>query len=102
MDLIALENEPDSRPLLVGVFRAIHTIKGICGFLPLPHLERVTHVWESLLAQLRNGQLVLTPEMVAVLLRLADVDPRSSLARSRRTVKTAPPTTPTTPTSSRR
>jgi two-component system chemotaxis sensor kinase CheA len=84
LDLVALEHEPDSRPLLAGVFRTIHTIKGTCGFLPFPHLERVTHVGESLLAQLRDGQLVLTPEMVGALLRLVDAI-RSSLARIEKT-----------------
>ena len=80
LDLVALESEPESRPLLASVFRTIHTIKGTCGFLPFPQLERVAHVGESLLAQLRDGHVALTPEVVDVLLRLVDAI-RSVLAR---------------------
>lgn len=72
LDLVALEHEPNSRPLLASVFRTIHTIKGTCGFLPFPQLERVTHVGEGLLAQLRDGRLALTPEVLEALLRLVD------------------------------
>ena len=36
-DLVALEQEPDSRPLLGSVFRTIHTIKGTSGFLAFRH-----------------------------------------------------------------
>jgi two-component system chemotaxis sensor kinase CheA len=84
LDLVALEHEPDSRPLLASVFRTIHTIKGTCGFLPFPQLEHVTHVGESLLAQLRDGRLVLTPEVVEALLRLVDAV-RGALARIEKT-----------------
>ena len=80
LDLVALESDPASRPLLASVFRTIHTIKGTCGFLPFPKLERVAHVGESLLAQLRDGRLPLTPDVVEALLRLVDAI-RSVLAR---------------------
>jgi two-component system chemotaxis sensor kinase CheA len=79
-DLVQLEHDPSSRPLLGSIFRTIHTVKGTCGFLPFPHLERVTHVGESLLAQLRDGRLALTPDMVSALLQLVDAI-RGALAR---------------------
>ncbi|MEX2291022.1 MAG: chemotaxis protein CheW [Mycobacteriales bacterium] len=84
LDLVALEHEPDSRPLLGSVFRTIHTIKGTCGFLPFPQLERVAHVGESLLVQLRDGRLALTPDVVDALLRLVDAI-RNALARIEKT-----------------
>ena len=79
-DLVALEQDTTSRPLLASIFRTIHTIKGTCGFLPFPHLERVTHVGENLLARLRDGRLALTPDIVTGLLELVDAV-RASLAR---------------------
>ena len=43
-DLVALEQEPDSRERLSSIFRTIHTIKGTSGFLAFNRLEEVTHV----------------------------------------------------------
>lgn len=71
-DLIALEQEPGSRPLLGSIFRTIHTIKGTSGFLAYSKLEAVTHVGESLLSRLRDGELLLDPEMTSVLLEMVD------------------------------
>ena len=58
-DLVALEKDASSREILASVFRTIHTIKGTSGFLAFNKLEAVTHVGESLLARLRDGQLTL-------------------------------------------
>ena len=71
-NLLALEQDPNSRDLLGSVFRTIHTIKGTSGFLGFGQLERVAHVGESLLSDLRDGKKTLTPEITSVLLRLVD------------------------------
>jgi two-component system, chemotaxis family, sensor kinase CheA len=71
-DLISLEKDPDNRETLASVFRTIHTIKGTSGFLAFNKLEAVTHVGESLLARLRDGQLALNPEITTVLLAMVD------------------------------
>ena len=71
-DLVALEQEPDSRALLGSIFRTIHTIKGTSGFLAYSQLEQVTHVGENVLSRLRDGLLTLTPETTSVLLQLVD------------------------------
>jgi two-component system chemotaxis sensor kinase CheA len=72
-DLVALEQEPDSRELLSSVFRTIHTIKGTSGFLAFSQLEAVTHVGENLLSQLRDGVRRMTPQTTDVLLQMVDV-----------------------------
>ncbi|MDR7252868.1 two-component system chemotaxis sensor kinase CheA [Nocardioides sp. BE266] len=71
-DLVALEQDPGSTALLASVFRTIHTIKGTSGFLAFSVLESVTHVGESLLARLRDGELTLTPELTSLLLEVVD------------------------------
>jgi chemotaxis protein histidine kinase CheA len=71
-DLIALEKNPADCEILASVFRTIHTIKGTSGFLAFNQLEAVTHVGESLLARLRDGQLVLSPEITTALLAMVD------------------------------
>jgi two-component system chemotaxis sensor kinase CheA len=70
-DLLALEREP-SREVLASIFRTMHTIKGACGFLGFPRLERVAHSAESLLAGLRDGSTSMTPEIAEALLRTGD------------------------------
>ena len=71
-DLVALEESPGSRPLLSSIFRTIHTIKGTSGFLAFGRLERVTHVGENLLVELRDGKRSMDEPTTTVLLRLMD------------------------------
>jgi two-component system, chemotaxis family, sensor kinase CheA len=71
-DLVALEQEPESRDRLSSIFRTIHTIKGTSGFLAFNRLEEVTHVGENLLSRLRDGELTLTPHRTSVLLSMVD------------------------------
>jgi len=71
-EVVELEKKPSDREILASVFRTIHTIKGTSGFLSFSKLEAVTHVGESLLARLRDGQLSLNPERTTALLALVD------------------------------
>jgi two-component system, chemotaxis family, sensor kinase CheA len=71
-DLVALEQEPNSRERLSSIFRTIHTIKGTSGFLAFNRLEEVTHVGENMLSRLRDGELELTPGRTSVLLSMVD------------------------------
>ena len=40
-DLVELEQNPTEQILLTSIFRTIHTIKGICGFIGFNKLESV-------------------------------------------------------------
>ena len=71
-DLVGLEQNPQDKDALAGVFRTIHTIKGTCGFLGFNKLERVAHVGENLLTRLRDGALILNPEITTALLGMVD------------------------------
>src|SRR4051794_41680092 len=71
-DLVALEQDPNSRERLSSIFRTIHTIKGTSGFLAFNRLEEVTHVGENMLSRLRDGELALTPTRTSVLLQMVD------------------------------
>jgi two-component system chemotaxis sensor kinase CheA len=70
--LINLENNPNSRELLSEVFRALHTIKGATSFLGFSKLCALAHTGESLLARLRDGVLVMNPDITSALLSLVD------------------------------
>ncbi len=71
-DFVTLEKNPTDKQLLASIFRAVHTIKGTCGFLNFSKLEKVTHVGENLLGKLRDGKLILNAEMTSALLALVD------------------------------
>lgn len=79
-DLVALESTPGSRELLGSVFRTIHTIKGTSGFLALGNLEKVAHVGENLLVELRDGKREMDQRTTDVLLLMVDTI-RSLLTR---------------------
>jgi len=71
-ELVKLESEPTSKELLASIFRTIHTIKGSCGFLGFPRLEKLAHTAEGLLARLRDGDLALTQPITNALLGVVD------------------------------
>jgi two-component system chemotaxis sensor kinase CheA len=72
LELIKLEQNPDNPALLSNIFRIVHTIKGTCGFLGLPRLERVAHAAENVLGKIRDGELAVTPEAVTLVLESLD------------------------------
>jgi two-component system chemotaxis sensor kinase CheA len=71
-DLVALEKEPHGEETLASIFRTIHTLKGGSGFLGLGNLELVAHAGENLLSKLRDGVIVITPELTNALLATVD------------------------------
>ncbi|KRB77919.1 histidine kinase [Nocardioides sp. Root190] len=71
-DLVELEQQPDSRDRLSSIFRTIHTIKGTSGFLAFNRLEQLTHVGETLLSRLRDGEAEMTPPITEGLLSMVD------------------------------
>ena len=71
-ELVKLEADPSSKELLASIFRTIHTIKGTCSFLGFAKLEKLTHMGESLLARMREGELSLTSQGMGGLLAMVD------------------------------
>src|SRR5689334_25432623 len=67
-DLVRLEQSPDDPTIVGNIFRLVHTIKGTCGFLGLPRLERVAHAGENVLGKVRDGVLTATPDTVTLVL----------------------------------
>ncbi len=70
--LLHLEQRPDDLDLLNRIFRAAHSIKGNSGMFGLTAVGQFTHKMETLLDQLRNGRLSVTPAIADVLLRSTD------------------------------
>ena len=70
--VVRLERAPDDQPTLSLIFRLMHTIKGTCGFLGLPRLERVAHASETVLDRLRNGGLSVSGDGIGLILSAVD------------------------------
>jgi two-component system, chemotaxis family, sensor kinase CheA len=71
-ELVKLERNPNDPGLLSHIFRLVHTVKGTCGFLGLPRLERTAHAGENVLGKLRDGELEVTPVAVSLILESLD------------------------------
>ncbi len=72
-DLVELEKDPHDKETLSSIFRTIHTLKGSAGFLSYSRLEAVSHSAENLLSKMRDGVLVINPEITGALLSTVDV-----------------------------
>ena len=72
VELVTLEQRPDDPDLLGSIFRLAHTIKGSCGFLGLGRLEILTHSAENVFGKLREGELVVTEEIITLILQSMD------------------------------
>jgi|GEM_PF-3021421 two-component system chemotaxis sensor kinase CheA len=72
VDLVKLEQNPEDQELLGKIFRLMHTIKGTCGFLGLPRLEKVAHAAENLLDLFRSGEMGVSQDSMTALFKSID------------------------------
>ena len=70
--LLGLEHSEDSADAINAIFRAAHTIKGSAGLFGLDHVVHFTHKLESLLDKVRDGDIPISSQLVAVLLPCRD------------------------------
>src|SRR5450830_26741 len=70
--LLGLEHSDDSVDAINAIFRAAHTIKGSSGLFGLDHVVNFTHVLESVLDKVRDGEIPISSKLVAVLLPCRD------------------------------
>lgn len=69
----AKAQEGDVTAGLTEAFRALHTLKGNCGFLGFVDMERLAHHMETVLAAMRRGTIDTDTEKTGRLLKLLDV-----------------------------
>ncbi|MBI4521625.1 MAG: chemotaxis protein CheA [Gemmatimonadetes bacterium] len=70
--ILELESRPDNRQALDGLFRSVHTIKGMAATMGYTAMSGLAHEVENLLDQLRSGRRRADPGLVDVLLAGAD------------------------------
>ncbi len=71
-DLLSLEYTPHSTDLIHNLFRCFHTIKGSAGMVGQAELSGYTHHVENLLSLVRDGKMLVTPELISLLLGAVD------------------------------
>ena len=70
--LLRLENTPDDVDTINNIFRAAHTIKGTGGVFGFDEVVAFTHDVESLLGKVRDGEIEIDSDLIALLLNSGD------------------------------
>ncbi|HEX8962597.1 MAG TPA: Hpt domain-containing protein, partial [Rhodocyclaceae bacterium] len=70
--LLRIEQAPDDADTIAAIFRAAHTIKGSAGLFGIDHVVSFTHVAESVLDKVRNRELAIDSDLVALFLAVCD------------------------------
>jgi len=71
--LMALQNGNDDAETMNAVFRAVHSVKGGAGAFGFDRLVAFAHIQETLLDDIRAGDLAIKPEYIDVLLQAYDI-----------------------------
>src|SRR5512132_315414 len=71
-EVVAWEAMPEDKARLDSIFRFVHTVKGSCGFLDLPRLERLSHAAEDVLADVRADRRQPDAGLVSAVLAIID------------------------------
>ena len=71
--LLAWEREPTAQEPLRGLFRSVHTLKGMAATMGFERLTAVAHAFEQLLASLRETGRPASPQLIDLGFRAVDV-----------------------------
>ncbi len=70
--LAIMEDAPGDPENLNALFRAVHSLKGSAAYAGLDDVNTFSHLYESLLGDLRNNKLDLTRNVYRLLVRARD------------------------------
>lgn len=71
--LIELEQDPGDTEIINNIFRPVHTIKGVAGFLSLKKINQLAHTTENLLDSARSGEFLINNRVTDVILESVDM-----------------------------
>jgi two-component system chemotaxis sensor kinase CheA len=72
VNILNLEQSPEDKDYINAIFRPFHSIKGVASFLNLEKIRTLAHSLENLLDKARNGNIMVTPPLIDVILDGAD------------------------------
>ena len=70
--LVVMEASPGDPENLNALFRAVHSLKGSAAYAGLDNVNTFSHLYESLLGDLRNNKLDLSKNVFTLLVRARD------------------------------
>ncbi|MUK89039.1 chemotaxis protein CheA [Ornithinibacillus sp. L9] len=65
-NLLKLEKQPEELTIVSEIFRSAHTLKGMAATMGFEDVASLTHQMENVLDKIRNGELVVTTEVIDV------------------------------------
>ncbi|MFW5829485.1 MAG: Hpt domain-containing protein, partial [Planctomycetota bacterium] len=68
VDLLHLEKNGFDPEVVDRLFRSVHSIKGVSGFLDLHVIGTLSHAIENIFSGIRSGDIAITPQVLDVLL----------------------------------
>jgi len=71
--LIELEQDPSDTEIINNIFRPVHTIKGVAGFLSLKRINQLAHTTENLLDAARGGEFLINDVVTDAILESVDM-----------------------------
>ncbi|MCG8685151.1 MAG: chemotaxis protein CheA [Desulfobacterales bacterium] len=73
VNLIELEQDPSDTEIINNIFRPVHTIKGVAGFLSLKKINQLAHTTENLLDSARGGEFLINDLATDAILESVDM-----------------------------
>ncbi len=70
--ILNLESDPENMDTVNEIFRAAHSLKGMAGTMGYKRMQNLTHDMENVFSEVRNGNIVVKPEMIDVLFQCLD------------------------------
>jgi two-component system chemotaxis sensor kinase CheA len=70
--LLAWERDPNADESIQGLFRNVHTLKGMAAALGFSRLANLAHAFEHVLSAVRDGGIASTPELIQIAFRAVD------------------------------
>ncbi len=70
--ILDLEADPNNMDTVNEIFRAAHSLKGMAGTMGYKRMQNLTHDMENVFSEVRNGNIVVKPDMIDVLFKCLD------------------------------
>lgn len=71
-DILELENDINNNEIINKIFRNMHSLKGLSGFVAQNNIEKIAHITENLLSKLRKRELISNSKIIDLILKSVD------------------------------
>lgn len=71
-DILELEQNPENDEIINNIFRNMHSLKGLSGFVAQVNIEKIAHITENLLSKLRKKEILSNCIITDLILKSVD------------------------------